>query len=139
MDNLSKGIVIEDFIAKQLKASGSFEIEQNHTWGVDIELITPMKKIKIEVKSANYIVKNGKKGTRKGVFSFYPNNIEKPDYFALVVCKDNGKKTHWVCGDVIRKHFVNRKRNSEKSKFTMGIPTLMTRIKKVDFSEVVNF
>ena len=42
--------------------------------------------------------------------------------------------TYWVEGNVIREHFKNRKRNSA---FTMGIPTLKTRIKKVDFSEVI--
>jgi len=137
VNNLERGIIAENEIAREIKDNSNFEIEQNHTWGVDIILSTRMKTIGIEVKSANLFVKNGKNKMRSGKFSFYPNNINKPDFFVFVVNKkDNKKSTYWVAGDVIRNHFKNRKRNS---KFTLGIPTLMTRIPKLDFSEVIGF
>ncbi|GAH05481.1 unnamed protein product, partial [marine sediment metagenome] len=51
--NLKKGIEAENLIAKTLKDNTNLNIEQNHTWGVDIILKTAKKDIKIEVKSAN--------------------------------------------------------------------------------------
>ena len=134
MNNLEKGIVLEDFIAEGIREKG-LEVKQNYTWGVDVIIKTFFGDIAIEVKSANLYVKNGKKGLRKGNFSFYPNNIDRPDYFAFVINNDlKKKKTYWVSGDVIRNHFKNRKR---ESKFTMGISTLLQRIPKIDFSEVI--
>lgn len=136
MNNLERGIIAENKIAKQIRDNSDFEIEQNHTWGIDIVIKTWLEDLNIEVKSCNQFVKNGKGRERKGNFSFYPNNLNRPDFFAFVVNKPNDKvNTYWVSGDVIRNHFKNRK---VKTKLTMGIPTLMTRIPKIDFSEVIN-
>jgi len=135
VNNLERGMIAENEIAKEIKDNSNFEIEQNHTWGIDIIIKTHLEDLKIEVKSANLYVKNGKNPKRKGAFSFYPHNIERPDFFAFVVNKNNNKKsTYWVAGDIIRNHFKNRK---TKTKFTLGVPTLMCRIPKVDFSEVI--
>ena len=124
----------EDFIAEGIREKGLY-VEQNYTWGIDIVIKTLLGDIQVEVKSAQMYVKNGKKGSRKGNFSFIPDNLDRPDYFAFVITNDLKKKmTYWVEGDVIREHFKNRKRNTA---FTMGIPTLKTRIEKVDFSEVI--
>ena len=134
MSNMEKGMDCEDFIAKGIREKGLY-VEQNYTWGIDIIIKTLLGDIQVEVKSANLYVKNGKNGKRKGKFSFIPDNLDRPDYFAFVITNDLKKKmTYWVEGNVIREHFKNRKRNSA---FTMGIPTLKTRIKKVDFSEVI--
>ena len=134
MSNMEKGMECEDFIAENIREKGLY-VEQNYTWGVDVIIKTLLGDIQVEVKSANLYVKNGLKGVRKGNFSFIPDNLDRPDYFAFVITNDlNKKTTYWVAGDVIREHFKNRKRSSA---FTMGIPTLKTRIKKVDFSEVI--
>lgn len=140
MSNLEKGIEAENYIADSIRKKSSVEIKQNHTWGVDITLKGYFGNLKIEVKSANKTVKKNGTSFKSGSFSFYPNNLDRPDFFAFVVNQYSGKpKTYWVKGDVIREHFKNRKRNSEKTKFTLGIPTLLTRIKKLDFSEVIDF
>ena len=126
-------------IADELRfRNKELELEQNHTWGIDIILNQKDKKIKIEVKSSRLFVKNknGKNGIRSGKFSIQLIDLEREiDYFALVVYKLNEKvDTYWVRGEVIRKHFSTRKR---KNKLALGIPTLLTRIPKVDFSEVI--
>ena len=134
MKNMEKGMECEDFIAENIREKGLY-VEQNYTWGIDIVIKTLLGDIQVEVKSAQMCVKNGLRGVRKGNFSFIPDNLDRPDYFAFVITNDlNKKTTYWVAGDVIREHFKNRKRNSA---FTMGIPTLKTRIEKVDFSEVI--
>ena len=142
--NFEKGIDSENRVARVLKKEipNECEIEQNHSWGVDIVVRNKdyppfafVKEIKVEVKSANEKVKNGNKGLRSGKFSFYPNNLNKPDYFAFEVCKlDNKITTYWVKGEVIQNHFKDHKR---KTKLTLGVPTLLQRISKVDFSEVI--
>ena len=80
--------------------------------------------------------KNGKGGIRSGKFSILLNDLERAiDYFAFVIYKPHEKvDTYWVKGEVIRNHFSTRKR---KSNLALGIPTLLTRISKVDFSEVI--
>ena len=134
--NIVKGIEAENYVAKQIEKYSNDEIEQNHTWGVDIILKTVNKNIMIEVKSANKHIKNGKKGLRSGKFYFYPNNIDRPDYYAFVIYKSEiVANTVWVKADVIRKHFADRK--IRNTKFSLGIPTLLTRIAKIDFSEVI--
>ena len=136
MNNLEKGIIAENFVVKRLKESTDFEIEQNHTWGVDIVLKTAKKDIKIEVKSANKYIKAGKQGLKSGKFQFFTNNLNRPDYYAFVIYKsETNANTIWVKADIIRKHFSKRKIG--KSKFALGIPTLLTRIPKIDFSEVI--
>ena len=114
------------------------DFEQNHTWGIDIILNQKNKKIKIEVKSSQLYVKDkiGKNGVRRGKFSIQLKDLEREiDYFAFVIYKPNEKvDTYWVKGDIIRKHFSTRKR---VSKLGLGIPTLLTRIQKCDFSEVI--
>ena len=90
------------------------------------------------MKSSRLFVKNknGKNGIRSGKFSIQLIDLEREiDDFAFVVYKLNEKvDTYWVRGEVIRKHFSTRKR---KNKLALGIPTLLTRIPKVDFSEVI--
>ena len=139
MTNLENGIKAENMIADELRfRNKELELEQNHTWGIDIILNQKDKKIKIEVKSSRLFVKNknGKNGIRSGKFSIQLIDLEREiDYFAFVVYKLNEKvDTYWVRGEVIRKHFSTRKR---KNKLALGIPTLLTRIPKVDFSEVI--
>ena len=124
-------------IAEKLRFRND-DIEQNHTWGIDIILNRKNKKVKIEVKSARLFIKDkmGKNGVRRGKFNIQLNDLERAiDYFAFVVYKPKEKvDTYWVRGEVIRKHFYKRKRTS---KLGLGIPTLLTRIPKVDFSEVI--
>ena len=114
------------------------EFEQNHTWGVDIILNKKDKKIKIEVKSARLYIKDKRKpsGHVRGKFCFQPIDLESEiDYFAFVINKPNNKvNTYWVRGEVIRNHFFARKRYKGLG---LGIPTLLTKIQKVDFSEVI--
>ena len=136
LNNIEKGIIAENYIAKQLKEYTKDEIKQNHTWGMDIVLKTAKRDIKIEVKSANRYIRGGKQGLKSGKFQFFTNNLNKPDYFAFVINNAlSENKTVWVKGNVIREHFADRK--ICKSKFALGIPTLMQRIPKIDFSEVV--
>ena len=135
--NLERGIEAENLIAKALRDNNK-ELEQNHTWGIDIILYQKNKRIKIEVKSSQLFVKNknGKGGIRQGKFSIQLSDLEREiDYFAFVIYKPNEKvNTYWVKGEVIRNHFSTRKR---KNKLALGIPTLLTRIQRVDFSEVI--
>ena len=137
MSNLENGIKAENMIAEKLIYRNK-DIEQNHTWGIDIILNQKDKKIKIEVKSSQLYIrdKNGKNRIRRGKFSFQLKDLEREiDYFAFVIFKTNEKvKTYWVTGDVIRKHFSIRKQNA---KLGLGIPTLLNNIKKVDFGEVI--
>ena len=137
MSNLENGIKAENMIAKKLIFRNQ-EIEQNHTWGIDIIVNRSKKKIKIEVKSSQLYVKDilGKGGIRRGKFSIQLKDLERAiDYFAFVIYKPKEKvDTYWVKGEVIRKHFEFRKRNK---KLGLGIPTLLQRIPKVDFSEVI--
>lgn len=137
LSNFETGIKAENMIADKLRFRNK-EFEQNHTWGIDIILNGKNKKIKIEVKSSQLFVKNknGKNGIRQGKFSIQLTDLERAiDYFAFVIYKPNQKvDTYWVRGEVIRKHFSTRKR---KNKLALGIPTLMTRIQRVDFSEVI--
>ena len=136
MNNIEKGIIAENYIAKKIKEHTKDEIEQNHTWGIDIVLKMAKKDVKIEVKSANRFIKGGKQGLKSGKFQFFTNNLKRPDYYAFVINNAlSGNNTVWVKGDVIRKHFADRK--ICKSKFALGIPTLMQRIPKIDFSEVI--
>lgn len=111
------------------------ELEQNHTWGIDIILNQKGKNIKIEVKSARLFIK-GQNGVRSGKFSIQLNDLERDiDFFAFVIYKPKQKVvTYWVRGEVIRKHFSRRKRYSDMG---LGIPTLLTHVQKVDFSEVI--
>ena len=135
--NFEQGVKAENMIAEKLTFRNG-EIEQNHTWGIDIILNRKDKRIKIEVKSSQLYVKgkNCKGGVRSGKFSIQLNDLERAiDYFAFVIYKPNEKvDTYWVKGDVIRNHFSTRKK---KDKLGLGIPTLLTRIQKVDFSEVI--
>lgn len=134
MNNLEKGIMAENMIARKLRLKNQ-DFEQNHTWGIDIILNQKNKRIKIEVKSSQLFVK-GSNGIRSGKFSIQLNDLERDiDYFAFVIYKPREKvDTYWVRGEVVRKHFATRKRNK---KLGLGIPTLLTRIPKVDFSEVI--
>ena len=134
MNNLEKGIMAENMIARKLRLRNR-DFEQNHTWGIDIILNQKNKRIKIEVKSSQLFVKSDK-GVRRGKFSIQLNDLEREiDYFVFVIYKPREKvNTYWVRGEVIRKHFEFRKRNK---KLGLGIPTLLTRIPKVDFSEVI--
>lgn len=137
MNNLEKGIKAENMIVEKLRFRNQ-ELEQNHTWGIDIILNRKNKKIKIEVKSSQLFVKDklGKGGVRRGKFSIQLKDLERViDYFAFVIYKPRQKvDTYWVRGEVIRKFFSTRKRNA---KLGLGIPTLLTRIPKIDFSEVI--
>lgn len=134
MSNLENGIKAENMIAEKLLFRNQ-DLEQNHTWGIDIILNRKNKRIKIEVKSSQLFVKRYK-GVRSGKFSIRLNDLERAiDYFAFVIYKPNEKvDTYWVRGEVVRKHFERRKRNKTLG---LGIPTLLTRIPKVDFSEVI--
>jgi len=139
MTNLENGIKAENMIAKKLQfRNKELELEQNHTWGIDIILNQKHKKIKIEVKSSQLYIKDkiGRGGIRRGKFSIQLTDLERPiDYFAFVIVKSEKKvTTYWVRGDVIRKHFSTRKLNK---KLGLGIPTLLNNIPKVDFSEVI--
>ena len=134
MSNLENGIKAENMIAEKLLFRNQ-DLEQNHTWGIDIILNRKNKRIKIEVKSSQLFVKRYK-GVRSGKFSIRLNDLERAiDYFAFVIYKPNEKvDTYWVRGEVVRKHFERRIRNKTLG---LGIPTLLTRIPKVDFSEVI--
>ena len=81
----------EDFIAGGIREKGLY-VEQNYTWGIDIVIKTLLGDIQVEVKSAEMYVKNGIKGSRKGNFSFIPDNLDRPDYFAFVITNDLKKK-----------------------------------------------
>lgn len=137
MSNLENGIKAENMIAEKLRFRNQ-ELDQNHSWGIDIILNQKNKKVKIEVKSAQLFVKHkvGKNGIRSGKFTIQLNDLERAiDYFAFVIYKPKQKvDTYWVRGNVIRKHFESRKRYRSLG---LGIPTLLTRIQKVDFSEVI--
>lgn len=137
--NLENGIKAENMIVEKIQfRNKELELEQNHTWGIDIILNQKNKKIKIEVKSSQLYVKDkiGKRGLRRGKFSIQLTDLERPiDYFAFVIYKTEQKATtYWVRGEVIRTHFSTRKR---KDKVALGIPTLLNNIPKVDFSEVI--
>ena len=137
MSNLENGIKAENMIAEKLQFRNA-EFEQHHTWGIDIILNRKDKRIKIEVKSSKLFVKDkiGKNNVRRGKFSIQLKDLEREiDFFAFVIYKPKEKvDTYWVRGEVIRKHFSKRK---QTSKLGLGIPTLLTRISKVDFSEVI--
>ncbi len=134
-----KGLDVENYVADKFQGVNLREIEQHYSWGVDIVVKTMTSELKIEVKSAQRFVNNGNRKPRSGKFSFIPNNLDKPDYFAFVICNWNGKRTtYWVKASAIRAHFNNRKIKSHKTRFTLGIPTLLTRIQKIDFSEVIH-
>ena len=136
LSNLETGIKAENMIAEKLRYRNK-EIEQNHTWGIDIILNQKNKKIKIEVKSSQLHIrdKRGKNGIRGGKFNFQLKDLEREiDYFVFVIYNNEKVKTYWATGDVIRKHFSTKKR---VPKLGLGIYTLLNRIKKVDFSEVI--
>ncbi len=140
LTNLEQGIKAENMIVEKLRfRNKELELEQNHTWGIDIILNQKEKKIKIEVKSATLYVKDKRKpsGYVRGKFCFQPIDLEREiDYFAFVINKPNNKvNTFWVRGEVIRNYFSTKKRYKGLS---VGIPTLLTRISKVDFSEVID-
>jgi len=141
VNNLERGIVAENLIVEKIHfRNKDLELEQNHTWGIDIILNNKnKKKVKIEVKSCQRFVKNkcGKEGIRLGKFSIQLTDLERDiDYFAFVINKANGKvNTYWVKGDIIRKHFSTRKQNK---KLGFGISTLLNHTPKVDFSEVID-
>jgi len=138
VSNLEKGIKAENMIAEKLQYRNK-EFEQNHTWGIDIILNQRDKKVKIEVKSCQLYVKdkNGKNGTRRGKFSLQLKDLEREiDFFAFVIYKPNEKvATYWVRGAVIRKHFSTKR---QPAKLGLGIATLLNKISKVDFSEVID-
>ena len=139
LTNLENGIKAENMIAEKIVfRNKELELEQNHTWGIDIILNQKDKKIKIEVKSSQLYIKDkiGKKGVRRGKFHIQLTDLERPiDYFAFVIHKSEYKSaTYWVLGEVIRSHFSTRKPNK---KLGLGIPTLLNNIPKVDFSEVI--
>ncbi len=132
--NLEKGILAENLIAKELRELYECEVSQNHTWGVDIEIQKGLQTILVEVKSASYFVKNGSK-VRKGNFYFYPYNLERADYFAFVINNNFGPRTIWVKGGDIVEYFKNHKK---RTKLCLTIPSLLNRVKKIDFSEVIS-
>lgn len=125
-------MIIEDYIAEKLKDLG--DINQNHTWGVDIQLNIKLRTIYIEVKSANRYVKNGKKGWRAGAFYFYPYNLNRADFYALVINYYDKPKTFWIEKKEIQKYFKNHKK---RNKLCLTIPSLLNGIKKIDFSEMI--
>ena len=120
-------------IAKKLVKNNCL-FKLNHSWGVDIVIKTPIREIKVEVKSAHYLVSNGHQKVRKGKFYFYPGNLLRPDFFAFVIFYEGGSDTFFVRGDIIRKHFENHKK---KTKLSLGIPTLMDKIDTIEFNEVI--
>ncbi len=116
-NNLKKGIKAENHIVEKIKEQIDAQIIQNHTHGIDIKILREQYVINIEVKSCQYLVKNGNKTPRKGNFSFYLENISRPDFFAFIVTNPTKKKkTYLVQGDVIREHF---KKSKAKIKATL--------------------
>ena len=127
--NLEKGILAENLVAKELRDLFEGCINQNHTWGADIEIQRGRRTILVEVKSASYFVKNGNR-FRKGSFYFYPYNLERVDYFAFVINKAIGPRTIWVKGGEIVKYFKNHK---NLTKLCLKIKSFLNRVKKIDF------
>lgn len=131
----NNGLKAELKVAKKIRRIHN-EVKVNHTWGVDIQIHTPKKVINVEVKSAHYLVKNGKHKERKGKFYFYPNNLERPDFFAFVIFYEGGSDTFFVRGNVIRTYFKNHKK---ETKLSLGIPAFFKKIPTIEFNEVIEY
>lgn len=131
---INNGKKAELKIVKKLRKN-NLSVKLNHSWGVDIVIKTPKKDIKVEVKSAHYIVSNGINKYRKGKFYFYPGNLLRPDFFAFVIYYEGDSDTFFARGDIIRKHFENHKK---KTKLSLGIPALIDKIDTIEFNEVID-
>lgn len=110
------------------------KISHHKTWGADITIENDAKEIIIEVKTAHYKVKNGKKGMRTGKFYFIPQNLERPDFYAFIIYFPTKVTSYWVRKEVIAKYFAF---HTKRTKLSLGIPTFLTHIPKTDFSEVI--
>jgi len=138
LTNQLKGIREENNIADMIRDKTPFDVEQSHIRGIDILIKTPDKDIKVEVKSASYKVRNGKKGYRSGKFSFYRKNLGKFDFVAFVVkYSKNMTHTYWCPKEKVIEYF---KETNAKDKCTLSIPRMLKFGEEsllVDFSEVI--
>ena len=130
--NIIRGFEIENALANEIRSKVDSVI-QNHTWGIDLIIQNKNKIIKVEVKSAKLWVKNGKKGYRKGRFIFASEKLGRPDYFAFVINKNYENITYWVKAQEVKDYF----KDSKSKKVSLGIPALMNRFNRIDFSEVI--
>lgn len=101
---------------------------------MDIQLNIKLKTIYIEVKSANRYVRNGKSGWRAGAFYFLPYNLNRADFYALVINYLDKPKTFWVKKEEIQQYFKDHKK---RNKLCLTIPSLLNKIKRIDFSDVI--
>lgn len=121
---IEREAIVCDIIAQQLNP---ISIERNKTRGIDI--IADM--IKIEVKSAQSIVKSNKR-KRRGRFNMTKKEIGRADYFAFFIKYKRDYEVYFVDVKHLRDLAANR-----GERFSLTIPQLFRLPRKLNLRKLI--